>query len=233
MPRRLRAALAWPHSPRRWPSTWSSWEARVFQLSEWSLAVTCVRGVGAGLFSASRAAGRQAQPRERRGGRPAPPLTGTTHPSLLGGIEKPAPYHLHLPLHHLEPVQMDRAKGLRGLRTQGSAAATHLSVSSRLSDMWPREHVSFLARRGLGCGQRGAQRGGSILVLPGSTIRPSSTASRPTCFFVFPFEETRNWGPWCPGAAPWWAGGRLRAGQGGRCKGHGSPERSGRSSTSP
>nr|KAF6359975.1 hypothetical protein mMyoMyo1_010937 [Myotis myotis] len=168
MPRRLHAGLAWPHSPRRWPSTWSCWEARVFQLSEWSLAVTCVQGVGvgqdyaqlrtslgAGLFSASQAAGGgQAQPRERSGGEPAPPLMGTTHPLLLGGIEKPVPHHLHLPLHHLQPVQMDRAKengkrfvttqetsflaprttpGLRGLRTQGSAAATHLSVSSRFS----------------------------------------------------------------------------------------------------
>lgn len=50
------------------------------QLSEWRLAVTCAGSESGGLSSAPRDAG-----------------GGEAHPSLLGGIEKPAPHHLHLP----------------------------------------------------------------------------------------------------------------------------------------
>lgn len=196
-----------------------------FQLSEWSLAVTCVQGAGAGedyaqpcaslgarLFSASRAAeGGQARPRERKGGglrhleqghhphfaprgqrkasapppSPAPPSTRT----CANGRSKRKRKEI---CHHTGDLVSGPTYNSRSAWAQSPG----LCCCHSLECQCPREHVSFLPRRGPGYGPLGAQRGGSILVSFREDKQAFLHSESPHLFFlfVFPFEETRSWG---------------------------------------
>lgn len=108
---------------------------------------------------------------------------GRAHPSLLGGLAKPAPHHLHLPLHHLQPVRMDRATE-NGKICHGTGEP---GCHSRVCQFQSLGHVTW----GL-CQFPPHEVGGAASVGP-STNRPSSTASPlPFGFVVFHSEETRN-----------------------------------------